>query len=520
MAKRHKAAEASLREGPRLLAQDQVLATLSHEIRTPLNGVLGMAGLLASTRLDETQRSYLQTLQDCGDHLLNLVNDVLDYAKLEAGRVELEPVETEVERLLQGVAELLSPKAFAAGVEIAWWADPDIPRLMTDDGRLRQILFNLAGNALKFVSSGGVTLSAELLRAGRARAALRFSVADTGPGLAPAEREAVFEEFVQTEAGVRAGGAGLGLAIVKRLSEAFGGAVGVGAADGGGALFWFEAEFAVHRPAAGKKPLAGLAVAVASPSSVVLNAAARQIEALGGRPLAAPDVKSCPPGAAVILVDGALKRVKTPKGIPAIILLAPEERRRIGRARTAGYAGYLVKPLRRESLAGRILTVLGGRAARPGAAAGPQSERVAWDERAAPAATSGARVLLVEDNPVNALLARALLTREGCAVDRAANAAEAIEAAGHGPYDLILMDLRLPDFDGKEASTILRRRGLLTPIVALTANSFEDDRQACLAAGMDDFLSKPLSPQALRAVLHRWVARQAVRGEGEGRTAA
>ncbi len=504
----------------RLLAQDHVLATLSHEIRTPLNGVLGMAGLLASTRLDETQRAYLQTLRECGDHLLNLVNDVLDYAKLEAGRVELEPVPTDVEKLLQGVAELLSPRAFAAKVEIAWWADADIPRLMTDDGRLRQILFNLAGNALKFAGQGGVIISAEHLETDGGAARLRFSVADTGPGLALKDRDAVFEEFVQTDAGARAGGAGLGLAIVKRLADAFEGVVGVGEAMGGGALFWFEALFPVHEASQTARRLEGLSIAIVSPSPIIRAAAARQIEASGGLPCVAQTVKACPVGVDLILVDGALRRLRPPSSPPAIILLAPEERRRIGRARSAGFAGYLVKPLRRESLAARIIATLRGVDIDRERPLEPLNEPVAWDERAAPAASLGARVLLVEDNPVNALLAKALLTREGCAVDRAASAAEALEAASQGPYDLILMDLRLPDFDGREAAGVLRRRGVRTPIVALTANSFEDDRQACLAVGMDDFLSKPLSPQALRGVLHRWVAQRSPRLEAMARDAA
>lgn len=484
------------------LAKDRVLATLSHEIRTPLNGVLGMAGLLASTRLDETQRAYLQTLRECGDHLLNLVNDILDYAKLDAGRLELEPVETDVERLLQGVAELLSPRAFQAGVEIAWWADPDVPVLVADDGRLRQILFNLAGNALKFTEVGGVTLSAEVRRRLKSKVRLRFAVADTGPGLREDARAEIFEEFAQTEIGVRAGGAGLGLAIVKRLAEAFHGEIGVESELGVGSIFWFEADFAVadRRPSA--RLLRNRAIGVVSPSAVVRSAAARQIEAAGGRAIGLPDLKELPDGVDLLLIDGALKRVRPPKGRPAIILLAPEERRRIGRAREAGYAGYLVKPLRRDSVAARVLTVLGVDRAQVDL---PAPE----DERDAPDGRIGARVLLVEDNPVNALLARALLTREGCRVERAGNGAEALEAARRGPFDVILMDLRLPDADGRGVASELRAWGLTTPIVALTANSFEDDRQACLAAGMDDFLTKPLAPEALRAALLRWTRGQA-----------
>jgi len=495
------------------LRRDQVLATLSHEIRTPLNGVLGMAGLLASTRLDDTQTAYLQALRDCGDHLLNLVNDVLDFAKLDAGRMELELVETDVEKLLQGVAELLSPRAREMGVEIAWWAAPDTPLLLADDGRLRQILFNLAGNAVKFAEVGGVLLSAEVVSPTKNGARLRFNVRDTGPGLDAEAQTAVFGEFVQTEAGMRAGGAGLGLAIVKRLAEAFGGAVGVDSAPGHGATFWFEASFQVVERAPEQPALAGVTVGVVSPSPIVRDAAARQIQSAGGQALCAETLKALAPGASVLLIDGALGRARPPKGAPSLILLAPEERRRIGPARTAGFAGYLIKPLRRESVAARILAALAENAAGAATPARPQSAgQGPDDERAAPAAAAGGRVLLVEDNPVNALLARALLTREGCAVHRAGAGHEALEAAAQAPYDLILMDLRLPDLDGLTVTRMLRARGIATAIVALTANSFEEDRQACLAAGMDDFLTKPLSPPALRAVLHRWI--------GSGRTRA
>ncbi len=489
------------RRKDRVIERDRVLATLSHEIRTPLNGVLGMAGLLAATRLDDTQKAYLQALRECGDHLLNLVNDALDFAKLNAGRMELEPVETDVEKLLQGVAELLSPRARETGVEIAWWTAPDVPTLMTDDGRLRQILFNLAGNAVKFAEVGGVILSAEVKDRTVEAARLRFSVKDTGPGLEQDAQDAVFGEFVQTEAGARAGGAGLGLAIVKRLSEAFGGEVGVESAPGAGATFWFEATFpTLHREAA-SKALTGLTIGVASPSAIVREAAARQIERCGGHAICAATVKALPRGPDLILVDGALSRARPPKGVPALILLAAEERRRIGPARLAGFAGYLIKPLRRESIATRILAALADGAAPDAATA---CVNPVEDERAAPAAAAGARVLLVEDNPVNALLARALLTREGCAVDRASTGQEALAAAAHAPYDLILMDLRMPDLDGLSATRMLRARGIKTAIVALTANAFEEDRQACLAAGMDDFLSKPLSLAALKAMLHRW----------------
>lgn len=504
--------------GAKFLAREKVLATLSHEIRTPLNGVLGMAGLLASTRLDDTQKAYLQSLRECGDHLLNLVNDILDFAKLDSGRMELEPAETDVEKLLQGVAELLSPRCHDVGVEIAWWTAPDMPVLITDDGRLRQILFNLAGNAVKFADEGGVLLSAELKDRTNASARIRFSVKDTGPGLAKDLQAAVFDEFVQTDAGVRAGGAGLGLAIVKRLAQAFGGEVGVDSALGAGATFWFEADFLVLPRPVCAKPLYGMTIGVVSPSPIIREAAGRHIEGGGGLAVYAETLKTLPSSTAVVLVDGALPRARPPKDIPALILLAPEERGRIGSARASGFAGYLIKPLRRELVIARVLAALDAQSASPSQPSSlvPEPELSPDDERVAATVSLGGRVLLVEDNPVNALLARALLAKEGCAVDRAATGQEALQAAAHAPYDLILMDLRMPDLDGLAATKILRERGAVMPIVALTANSFEDDRQACLAVGMNDFLSKPLSPIALRAVLHRWLgagakARQSTR---------
>ena len=470
-------------------AREQVFALLSHEIRTPLNGVIGMAGLLASTPLDATQTAYLASLRECADHLLGLVNDVLDLAKLDSARIELEPLVTDVERLLQGVCELLSPKAHAGGLEIGWWVEADVPRLSADDGRLRQILFNLAGNAVKLTREGGVQLGARLVSLQGPVARVRFTVADTGPGLAPADRARIFEAFVQTEAGERAGGVGLGLAIVKRLADAFGGEVGVQSAPGEGACFSFEADFEVAAPAVPGRELEGLRVHVQTASPVLLAIAQAQLRACGAAPAG--------PGACdVVLVDDADKGgLAPPPGVPALVLLAPEARERIEPLRAAGFAGYLIKPLRRASVAERIRAV-----ARPA----PDLSRNAApdDERAGAAASgSGLRVLLAEDNAVNALLARALLTRAGCTVDRASTGEEAVAAARAHGYDLILMDMRMPGMSGLDATRALRAAGCVTPVVALTANAFDDDRRACREVGMDDFLSKPLDPSALDRVL-------------------
>ncbi len=476
------------------------LASLSHEFRTPLNGVLGMARLLEGTKLTAEQKSYVSALHDSGQHLLTLVNDVLDYAKLGAGRVELHPAPTEVEGLLRGVAELLSPRAREKGLEIAW-ASPATPTtIQADEGRLRQILLNFAGNAVKFTETGGVLIAATTPQPGR----LRLRVEDTGPGVSQDDRERIFEEFAQAEAShADLGGTGLGLAIARRLARAMGGDVGVDTAPGGGACFWFEADFPIVPTALPDRPLEGRIIGVASPSAIVREAARLQIEACGGQVVATPGLPEAiartKPGD-VILVDATLAAangaLRPPLQRHAIVLLAPDERDRIPRYRRAGFAGYLMKPLRRASLAERVLIAAG-------AAADP-SHPVQVDERATNAAAPGARILLVEDNPINALLARALLTREGCEVEHAVGGAEALAAVEVETYDLILMDMRMPGLNGEETARRMRENGVKTPIVALTANAFEDDRHACLAAGMDDFLVKPLSPDALRGALTRW----------------
>ena len=484
--------------------RERYLASLSHELRTPLNGVLGMAGLLAETRLAADQRTYLAAVRDCGEHLLGLVNDILDLARLDAGQLTLHPAPVQVRRLLQSTAELLSPRAQAKGLEVGWSVPADLPSVWADEGRLRQILFNLAGNAVKFTETGGVLLSVESRPSGPNRTILRFLVSDTGPGVPEAERERIFEVFTQASAehGARVDSSGLGLAIVRRLAAAHGGRAGVDAPDEGGSRFWFEADFAVEAVASPERALEGRKVAVISPNPIVRDAARGLIEAAGGEALTSPTLMA-PSSDAVVLMDHALGdlegrrgRILRPiAGHACVVLLAPEDRGAIARYRGAGFAGYLIKPLRDVSLVERVLAAFDGAVA-----------SAAPDERAAAQAAPGARVLLAEDNPINALLARSLLEREGCVVDRVGNGEDALGAVAGAHYDLILMDLRMPGLDGRETTEALRARGCRTPIVALTADAFEEDRRACLEAGMDDFLTKPLKPAVLQAMLRRWTA--------------
>lgn len=484
--------------------EHQFLRLMSHEMRTPLNGVIGMLGLLSRTRLDGAQRAYAEAARSSAEHLLGLVNDLLDYARLEAGRLEFDSAPVDLEALLRGVAELLSPRAHEKGLEIAWSVAPDAVDILGDEGRLRQVLFNLAGNAVKFTATGGVRISVERCGGSDGRPRLAFLVDDTGPGVPPEARARIFEEFghVDSSDASRFGGAGLGLAVVRKLATAMDGVVAVDdRPDGPGARFRFEAVFeAAPDPADRGQALAGLSIGLISPDTFIRATAKAQIEASGGSVSAA---------APVVLVDHAARGAgealaARPDQARAIVLLKPAERDLIARYRTAGFHGYLIKPLRRASLAERVLAAIGGQAGvRPGV---PPPAPVD-DDRVSPARFSGTRVLLVEDNPVGALLAATLLRREGCTVETAANGDEAVAAMARARYDLVFMDMRMPGMDGPAAARAIRARGDRTPIVALTANAFAEDRKACLEAGMNDHLVKPLELEALRAALARWTNR-------------
>lgn len=501
MARRAKTSVATAKaEAP----EQQFLRLMSHEMRTPLNGVIGMLGLLSRTRLDGAQRAYAEAARASAEHLLGLVNDLLDYARLEAGKLEFDHAPVDLEALVRGVAELLSPRAHEKGLEIVWSVAPEAADIMGDEGRLRQVLFNLAGNAVKFTETGGVRISVERTGGSLKSPRLAFIIDDTGPGVPPEARTRIFEEFGHVDASDagRFGGAGLGLAVVSKLAAAMRGAVSVGdRPDGPGARFRFEATFEVAADAPERSAiLSGHAVSVITPDPFVRAAAMAQIAASGG---------TVRDHAEVMLIDHAARGpgqglVGRPADARAIVLLKPAERDLIARYRGAGFAGYLIKPLRRASLAERVLAASGqGQASKPGAPP-PQTPE---DDRVAPTRFSGTRVLLVEDNPVGALLAVTLLRREGCAVETAASGHEAVDAMKRARYDLVFMDMRMPGMDGPSAARAIRARGDRTPIVALTANAFAEDRKACLEAGMDDHLVKPLELESLRASLARWTNR-------------
>jgi CheY-like chemotaxis protein len=477
-------------------AEQQFLRLMSHEMRTPLNGVIGMLGLLSRTRLDGAQRAYADAARSSAEHLLGLVNDLLDYARLEAGKLEFDSAPVDLERLVRGVSELLSPRANERGLEIAWSVAADAPDVMGDEGRLRQVLFNLAGNAVKFTEKGGVRIAIERAGGSASRPRLAFIIDDTGPGVPVEARGRIFEEFghVDVSDAARFGGAGLGLAVVRRLATAMGGKVEVtDRPDGPGARFRFTADFPVAVQTLPRlRPLAGKSVRIVTDDAFVRAAAEAQVLASGG---------AIHDDADVVLIDHETRAasqglVQRPSGRPAIVLLRAQDRELIVPYRQAGFHGYLIKPLRRGSLAERVL-------AAAGAAPGFRSA-ASEDDRVAQVRFTGARVLLVEDNPVGALLAATLLKREGCAVETAASGIEAVAALKRARYDLVFMDMRMPGMDGPTAARTIRASGDATPIVALTANAFAEDRRACIEAGMDDHLVKPLELEALRGALARW----------------
>lgn len=480
-------------------AEQQFLRLMSHEMRTPLNGVIGMLGLLQRTRLDGAQRAYLEAARSSAEHLLALVNDLLDYARIDAGKLEFDAAPVDLEGMVRGVAELLSPRAHDKGLEIAWSVAADAPDILADEQRLRQVLFNLAGNAVKFTDIGGVHIAVTRCGGTDARPRLAFTIDDTGPGVPETARGRIFEEFGHVDASDAAkhGGAGLGLAVVRRLAQGMGGSVEVDdRPDGPGARFRFEAPFPVS-PAAARRgaPLKGRKIAVVTPDALTKAAATAQIVACGG---------AVAKTGAVTLVDHASRPLGRDLAAPpaqgkGVVLLRPADRDLIARYRSAGFHGYLIKPLRRSSLAERILAALGGEGQAAGAPQIPPE-----DDRVTPGRFAGRRVLLVEDNPVGSLLAATLLKREGCAVETAASGAEAVEAMRRARYDLVFMDMRMPGMDGPSAARAVRARGDQTPIVALTANVFAEDRRLCLEAGMNDHLIKPLELEALRAALGRW----------------
>ncbi len=498
-------------------AKSRFLATVSHEVRTPLNGILGIAEILAGTELDREQLAYVEAVKTSGAALATLIDEILDFSRIEAGKLELGSEAFDLATLVEGVVELMAPRAQDKGLEIASFLSPGLDRMVVGDAvRLRQVLTNLAGNAVKFTAKGGLGVAVERVDDGR----IRFSVSDTGPGVPPDRREAIFDEFEQADSTTtrQHGGTGLGLAISRRIVDLMGGRLTLADRTGGGSVFGFDIALpsAIDQPRRARPDMSGQTVLIAAASAFQAPYLAAQLDAYGANVVVADRVDralawlrgSNVPG--VLVVDCALGEIAAERLAEAaaeagvsrsFLLFSPYERRAFGQKLVAGYEGWLVKPVRGASLAGRLSGVAPSPASRPA----PSLPGLG-------SSTRGFRVLLAEDNEINTLVAMHVLGRLGAQVVHASDGGSALALAmaamrGEIPaFDAILMDVSMPIHDGLEVTRRIRtaeaQKGAHpVRIVALTAYAFKDDHDRCLAAGMDAVTTKPLDLKDLDAAL-------------------